>query len=294
MQFKNILVPVDFSDPSASAVRLAANLARQPHFGVERVTLMHVVHISIALVNGGLFAGIREDLLRDARAELERYPSDLFGPDVAVVHRVEEGPPHARIAARVGPGGHDAVVMGTHGFTGLQRLALGSVCERTLRQVNVPVLVTSGPDEMLLDRILVPTDFSACSTRALQEAARLAAMGTGQITLVHVLDAGDPYIAIAAESLHGPVVDDLGYGREREQRRLQELGHLASQHIPAQIAHSVEVDEGFAPERIGAFAADHSLVVMGSHGRSGVERVLLGSVTERSLRHSPVPVLVVR
>lgn len=147
MSFRKILVPTDFSESSIRAIRLAVELAR--HSGGE-ITILHVgilPHIYSAELGmsggvGPLFTQAGEEMAREQRHHMEKIAKSEI-PD-SVHHRtvIREGYPPQEVLAQVLDGGHDVVVMGTHGRTGLKRVLLGSVAERVIRESPVPVLVS--------------------------------------------------------------------------------------------------------------------------------------------------------
>jgi len=148
MRFKNldVLVPVDFSEPSLRAVREAGEMVRALE---GKITLLHVCSIPyIYATEFGLAAsadvrlqGLTQELVESARARLTSAAvEELDGLDVDVV--IREGSPSVEIAAQVEAGGHGLVFMGSRGRTGVRRALLGSVTERVLRRAEVPVVVT--------------------------------------------------------------------------------------------------------------------------------------------------------
>ncbi|MBM4362042.1 MAG: universal stress protein [Deltaproteobacteria bacterium] len=137
-------------------------------------------------------------------------------------------------------------------------------------------------------KLVVPIDFSDCSERALAYAADLARCLSGSLHLVHVVPAS---AYIAPPLVAGPtLVGDL---REQSQRAFDEA--LAQARREHAVPLSGELAEGVPHREILrlASAAGATLIVMGTHGRTGLEHLLLGSVAERVLRSSPVPVLTV-
>lgn len=147
---------------------------------------------------------------------------------------------------------------------------------------------------MNFNRILVPTDFSASSERALRLAVGLARRDHGAIVLLHVAPfpvafSGDFYGPLPVIDLQ-PTLDQIG----KESRHL--LERLAAQEVPQDVGWTPKVILGSPADEIGSEIehGGYGLVVMGTHGRRGVSHVLLGSVAERVLRHSAVPVLVTR
>ena len=144
-----------------------------------------------------------------------------------------------------------------------------------------------------ITRILVPTDFSATADAALEYAFVLAERFGASVQLLHVLD--DPFVVdgMAAEAyiseapaLRTAMLDDA---RER-------LRHRAIPRPAAAVPIETEVLFGHGARTIAEYAAERGvdLIVMGTHGRSGIKRALVGSVTERVVRSALVPVFSVR
>lgn len=146
-KFSRILVPVDFSEHSLHAVRLAVELARV--FG-SQITLLHVgvvphvysTELGMAGAAGPMFAEMSQTVAREQRHRLERLAKEEIPENIVQELVVREGFPPEELLAQVAAGEHDLVVMGTHGRTGFGRVLLGSVTERVLRECTVPVLVT--------------------------------------------------------------------------------------------------------------------------------------------------------
>lgn len=141
-------------------------------------------------------------------------------------------------------------------------------------------------------RILVPTDFSPASDRAIAVASTLAGTLGASIHLVHVLE--EPFVTHGSYELRLP---DTPARRERlyDEARWKLRG-IAARLQDGRLPVSVEVRVGDATGQIVASAVDYGtdLVVMGTHGRTGIEHLLLGSVAERVIRLAPCPVVTVR
>jgi nucleotide-binding universal stress UspA family protein len=146
----------------------------------------------------------------------------------------------------------------------------------------------------MYQRILVPVDGSDCAGRGLSEAIALARLTGARIRLVHVID--EPLVAIGADMAAGAAEDLVRIAREAAQRVLAdatETVKLAGLPVDDLLLDSFDgrlCDLVIAA--VKSWSAD--LVVIGTHGRRGVERLLLGSDAEQILRLSPVPVLLVR
>ncbi len=140
-------------------------------------------------------------------------------------------------------------------------------------------------------RICCPVDFSETSSEALAQAAELAACDNAQLIVLHVLDRATSGVSgevlIAAPELEERVIEEANRQLERCQRQAEQLapGRVATEAVSGEAASEIV---RFL-ER-GAF----DLAVMGTHGRTGIRRLVLGSVAERVVRHAPCSVLVVR
>lgn len=144
--------------------------------------------------------------------------------------------------------------------------------------------------------LLVPVDFSEHSSQALRLAIRVARASKGRITLLHVGLA--PGVGSYDLGGYGVPVPDTLVRLHEEAAREQEhaLRKLAQEEIPADVPWRAVTREGAAADEILLEAKEggHDVLVMGTHGRGGLQRAFLGSVTERVLRSCPIPVLVTR
>ncbi|AXG10821.1 universal stress protein [Haloplanus rubicundus] len=269
--YDTILVPTDGSDVAVVAADAAVTLAQR--FGAD---------VRGLYVRDGDGA---DDGDRATAAVAERAAAADVEATTAVVDA--EGPVHRRILADADEHGADCIVMGTHGRTGLDRFVLGSVAERTLRESSVPVL-TVHEDTVVdrnLDAILVPTDGSDCSEAAAAHAVDLALATDAALHVVHVVDAG-----VLPMDGSGAVFDEL---QRAGQRALDSVVERAERAGVSTIRASVLSGTPYRAITDYADAEDVALVVMGTHGRTGFDRYLLGSVTERVVRLTDRPVLTV-
>ena len=139
----------------------------------------------------------------------------------------------------------------------------------------------------MFSNILVPIDFSDPSRGALRLAIKLVGKGGGRVTLLHV----GPESGLYSD---GAEVMLSNYEALATQNR-HAAESIAREEVPEHVSWRVIVHDGFPPEVIVKEAADgYDLLVMGTHGRTGIGRVLLGSVTERVLHAATIPVLVTR
>ena len=144
-------------------------------------------------------------------------------------------------------------------------------------------------------RILVPTDGSEVAEMSVGHALELAERYGAELHALYVVDVDSMSLALGAEQLDRIEQGQFGEMDEVRERAEAATGHVADRAAERGLEVVEHVSSGRPHEKIADYAAgnDVDLVVMGSHGRSGVTRALLGSVTERTLRATHVPVLVV-
>lgn len=294
---RDVLVATDFSEPAAVGVEWAARVAR------DRGARLHVVHVVSPPMpvadfttppltpDRGLHDAARgrlDELLAEPRfAGLEAHAVLRDGtPSIAVLDVAEE----------VGAG---LIVVGTRGLTGFRHLLLGSTAERIVQRAAVPVLSVHPGDrrpEGGPRTVLVPTDFSADAEAALAAASASLRLRQGEtrVILLHV------YHVPAEYSTYGPSAALYRMGEEMETRLLDRLEELAEplRHRLGEGSRTVEVAAvpGIPAEVIVRQAAERGvdLIAMGTHGRSGVVHLLLGSTADRVVQHAACPVLTVR
>ena len=217
-------------------------------------------------------------------------------PDLAsltiVQEQVEGAAPADQIVAYADDADIDLIVMGTHGRRGVERLMIGSVAEDVVRTAPCPVFTIRNESEVApgraVHRILVPIDFSDASDAAIAHARELALTYGAQIDLLHVVE------EVIYPSSYG--VEPASIPTAEVVDRVEEaLAGLAREEIGYEHV-TVKAVPGYAPTEILDYADDHDvdLIVIATHGRSGLDRMLLGSVTERIVRRAPGPVFVAK
>lgn len=294
--FMQIVVPLDGSALAEQALPFAHAVGGEtaaltlvtvlpPPPAAHGHLLGRVVEV-IPDVHARAVTAAREGLLRAAKTWLGERPG------VAV--EVAEGDPATEIMRIAGERGADLIVLAGHGRGAIGRIAFGSVADRLAHVSPVPVMVVRPRDAAAeiapaaIERLIVPLDGSDLAARAIPVARELARQLAVPVVLVRAVD--------LAEVL-GPVVDtlvippELVEDTESEARRSLEAvaASLRDEGIDAE----VEVWIGPAFNAIAEAARPGDVVVLCSHGRSGVTRWLLGSVAEKLVRDGPVPVILV-
>lgn len=283
LDIQTILCPTDLSEASLQALPMATRFAQTCGADLHLLNI-HLLHSVSGADENVPFPGEAE-----AREALEASAGGIKWNQV--VHRVERGINAApAILSYAEEHGIDLIVMGSHGRRGFRRLVLGSVTAEVVRHASVPVLVvrheagTEPPRE--IDRIIVPVDFSSPTGRVLEVASGLASSFGVPMDIVHAVEP-IPYVQMSY-----PVAIDHEEFKTHAQRQLEEVA--AGVEYAGKVRTHTLI--GLADQVIMEAAADTPapLVVMSSHGRGGLARALLGSTTERMLRHAPCPVLVMR
>ncbi len=209
---------------------------------------------------------------------------------------VLEGDPAYEIVLYAGKIGADAIVIGTHGRSGLRRLLMGSVAEGVLRHSTAPVIVAregarvgepAGKSDV--EKILVPDDGSETSVRALDIATDFAASTNAELVICHVVNLADVALLSGGEAQLMP-----GCLLELESNAKAILNEAITR-VGSRVRATCRCAEGEPIAEIERLIAEirPDFIVMGSHGRGGLGRVVMGSVAEGVVRAAPVPVMVV-
>jgi nucleotide-binding universal stress UspA family protein len=295
LKLQTIVAAVDFSDPSEAAFARALVWARE--FSAQ-LCVLHCYEIprpGVGEYQVAIPDTLWERVQQGAMDAVEAFAERARAEGIEATGEVCEGPPAEGIRLTAERLGADLVVLGTHGHRGVERILLGSVAERTVRTAPCAVLTarSSGPEassRATPERIVVASDFSEHSAHAVTAATGLAARFGARLHLVHAFGlpvvTASPYDVV----LTGAILDEA---REQARRSLEEAARgpsAAGVEVEIHLAHTP------APEAITELARDLAadLIVMGTHGHTGLKHTLLGSVAERTLRTSPCSVLTVK
>jgi nucleotide-binding universal stress UspA family protein len=279
--FERILVPLDGSDTAEAALAYVALLPS------DRVRLLAVECDRVDLSAVCTAA-------RDCKAYLEALAAPLrdHGRDVDTL--VAFGNPAQQILALAAVA--DLVVMGSHGHGGVKRFVLGSVADEVARHAPVPVMIVRGgpapPTAVQVTRIVVPLDGSDLAEQAVPVAAALAADLGVPVHLLRVLDI-DALRATVQAGSH--VAGAYMRSQEEIQRYAEEyLAEQAQDLRNRDLTATAEVLTGSPAVTLLDAMRPDDLVVMTTHGRGGVRRMLLGSVADKLARAAVAPVVLVR
>lgn len=302
MKHMRVLVPLDGSDLSEQAIPYAQAMVQQggvlvyaqvvpgaePLFGL----------IGNKLASEGEVASMYEV---SAREELERVKARwaTIAPNVEI--DVAAGDPAETIIALADRNKADLIVMASAGRGAIGRWTFGSVADRVAHVSETPVMIVRGRDAGVepgvahIARVLVPYDGSATARECFDEAADIAMQIDRE---VHVIRAIFPeaevaptrgFEAVYTPDLYQMMTDSL----ETEARTsLDEAVELLKSHGATKIV--TEIRHGPTAQSIAEAARIDDVIVMSSHGRTGVKRWLMGSIAEKLVRSGPCPVVIVR
>ena len=323
--FKRILVPLDGSELAEQAIPVAARLARASgrtivfvqvvlppvEFGTYSVEQEHVIDVKPSAYEKRLAeaesyllgtANIHADVLAGIATEID-ITTGAAAPTIFSTARLEEV---------------DLIVMYSHGETGLKRWVFGSVAQQAVRHSPVPVLVLHEqgmalrvPDAAHPLRILVPLDGSALAETALEPAIELLKTWTGapaevggELHLQQVVDVPPTYGKFRSQAyVTDGLLEEVRHQAQTYVKTVADqlrAGPLAESQVTLTSGISVKTDVAGTIVRLAEHAENaertggYDLIAMATHGRSGLLRLVMGSVTEHVLGATKLPLLMVR
>ena len=285
--FDQILLPTDGSQGADVALDHVLDVATANGSTVHLLNVADTALDSVVQVRGDVV-----DVLEDEGEAIVGRAADRAADRRITTHTaVLQGDPYRTIVDYARTRDIDLIVMPTHGRRGLERLLLGSTTERVVRRSDVPVLTIRTNDDHRIRYpyrdVLVPTDGSSCAMEALSIGIDVA---RSEEAALHLLS------AIVITTLGVDVRTDI-------QRAELEAGASRILTESAEIAEDVGIESVTETVEYGPSIHkvileyiddnDVGLVVVGTHGRTGFDRSMLGSVTEYLVRTAPIPVLTV-
>ena len=294
--FKKIVVPLDGSLLAEQALSFLPRFVSPLQTHIDLVCVVQPWVYALGMSEATPISVIN-DLHENWKAYLHQQEIFLQGLGYTVQSHVLEGDIAAEILALAANKNADLIVMSTHGRSGFRRLALGSVAERVLQNATIPLLLvregaalqTTNP----IEHLLVPLDGSSFAERSIPLAVELSTQTGATLTMLRVvqdLDAQNKQIIFKSE--------------EAAEEAVTQWKSLATRYLD-ELAKGIEAEGvkvssvvlcGDPDKLIGskAEALPADLIIMSTHGRSGVSRWVYGSVANKVLRTATCPVLLVR
>jgi nucleotide-binding universal stress UspA family protein len=287
--WKPVVVGVDTTPESARAARLGWNIAQRA--GTE-CRLVHVVpdYTSevFAVVLPPNFSAVQDALMRESRSSIETALRGTLPDDALRAIVLQAGRPAAVLARMAGDA--QLLVLGGKHHTALGRWLVGSTAHQVVRATETPVLV-AGPSAEALHRILAAVDLSSGAERTVQAAQRLAELFEAELRVLTVIEPLPPVITdfglIAAQPV--AIGADGWYRAARESFERTVWPLVQYSRAEPQVVHGTAEHE--IRREVSDWRAD--LLVVGTHSKGPVERLLIGSVTHHLLNDLPASLLVV-
>lgn len=280
--YKKILVAIDGSASGMHALKESFKFADGEKSWITVTSVIPRYEGDLSLVGlGDTLSAMKRpctDVLRKAEA--------IARAEGALIKTVcEEGEIYSRIIDLSDAEHCDLIVMGRRGLRRLEKVLMGSVTARVVGHSQKDVLIVPSDGQIGWERILIATDGSQFSKAASEKAIGLAKSYGGRLVVVSVVDVPPELYGESADAVEGLIKKAKGY-TEDTKRQAETEG----------VQSEVFVREGEAFKIITDLARDEKmdLIVIGSHGRTGLKRLLMGSVTEKVIGHAACPVLVVK
>jgi len=279
--YRKILVAYDGSATARNGLAVACHLAKEDKSWIKVLTVLPGYAGDLELVG---ISNIKETIEGPGKKLLAEAQEIADHEDVHILKNMTQGEPYEKIVHVADDENCDLIVMGRRGQHQLERELVGSVTARVIGYTGKDVLVVPDGTTLTRKNILLATDGSSNSETAEDRAIELAKNHAASLTAISVVYTNDEYMALAPG-----IVEDL------VRRAKKKLAGIVQKGGEAGVNMDTVVREGEAFEAITSLAREKEidLIVMGSHGRQGLQRLLMGSVTERTIGYAPCPVLVV-
>ena len=299
--YSKIVVPLDGSPAAECALPLVRTLARRLALPVTLLGVVDLREISrdVTAADGLLFL---DRMVEDESRRMADYVNKMAKSlgAVALATQSDKGAAET-IVETAAADSNSLIAMATHGRSGLNRFLLGSTAEKVLRASSNPVLLVKATEaavsegEAALTSVVVPLDGSELAERVLPAVTELAQKLDLEVILMRAY--AIPYGAYSAgEGFYDPVHLEALLAMVKQETFEYLERKVAALKRQGLSKVSFVAKEGLSADEIIKFAQETpaNLIAMSSHGRSGVKRLVLGSVTETVVRHSGDPVLVLR
>ena len=283
-RIRKLLVAVDGSESSKNALRQAIRFTDKGRCGdVTVLTVLPPYEGELELTG---FRNFKESFREPGEKILSEAAKIAKEEGVQVPAILEEGNIHEVVIDVAESRDCGLIVMGRRGLTKVERAFMGSVTARVIGYSPIDVLVMPSDSPLKWDTILLAVDGSPYSELAANRAISMAQnCGSGELKVLSVVDVSDEFFAQAPD-----VVDKM---IEKAKETVEAVKKKAK---GANIEAETLVREGETHKKIIETAKElgADVICMGSHGRTGLRRLLMGSVTEKVIGNAPCPVLVVK
>jgi len=282
-RYRKILVAVDGSDSGRNAFRQACSIVRHDKSWITAVVVIPPYQDQFQTLS------VKEKASKALKDEGQKILDDIKAAaqeeNVYVKFRLEEGSPVDAILDIAEENFFDLIVTGRRGRSPLERSLIGSVTARIIGHSQCDVLVVPKGTSVVWKSLLVPTDGSPYSVSSAQRAIGLAKAYGASIKAISIVDVTEEFQAQAPDAVES-LVSQAWQHVDNVDNKARELGVPVERFVREGESYKVITDM--------ARKQGTDMIVMGSHGRTGVKRMFMGSVTEKVIGHAACPVLVVK
>lgn len=279
-KYRKILVAYDGSPSAQNALSLASQLAREDKSWIKVLAVVPTYQGDLELIGVSdikeAITGPGQKLLAEARQRADRE-------GVHILTNLEQGEPYEQIVHVAEEENCELIIMGRRGKGKMERALIGSVTARVIGHTAKDVLVIPENSKLSWENILLATDGSPCCDNALARALEIAQERKAKLNAVSVVYTNDEFYAVG-QAVMKELYQEADKVLEKVRKWAGDLGVQAELFVRDGEPHQAITD---LTAEISA-----SLIVMGSHGRKGLTRLLMGSVTERVIGYADCPVLV--
>lgn len=272
---QKILVPVDFSKYSDSALKAAADIARKKD---AELFVIHVIEVGEPIMGTGAISVNDENLLffsQLAKKKLHQFLQKEYLEGISITNIIELGPTYHSITRNIEKFGIDLIVMGSKGASGLEGFFIGSNTEKVVRNSDVPVLVIKNKlMNVHFKKIVFVSDFDKENISSFKKAQQFTNAFNADLKLMVVNTKGN----------------DVEH-QEKLNQDIQTFLKAAGTVIDPEdimIFHDQKVKEGILN---GAESIDADLIAIPTHGRKGLAHLFNGSIAEDVVNQSDTPVI---
>jgi len=282
MTFKKVLSCIDGSEESFHAFEETVKFAKEKNLTVFALTVAPSYHGDLSLVGMGVSV---DDLSKPFKEALFKAREIASKYQVLIKTLYEEGEPFEKIIDVAEEISADLIVMGKKGMSALEQILMGSVTERVIGYSNTDVLVVPKNASIQWDKIVVAVDVSKYAEKVCKRALDIAKDFNSEINIVSTVEVSPAVFAIKPEIFDVQVEKTKQFLKEAEIKFQKE-----------NIVAKFFIEEGEAYEKILELVdkIKAQMIILGTHGRTGLRRLLMGSTCQRVIGLSKVPVLVVK
>lgn len=281
-KYRKLLVAIDGSGPSLHALKYSFRLAAHEKSWITVCSVVPPYEGDLELIS---ITNIRSVMRQPCEKALAEAAAIAKKSGALIKTVCEEGEVYERIIDLAEAENCDLIIMGRTGQHPLERRLIGNVAARVIGYSGIDVLVVPNGPSIGWERILIATDGSRYSQAAAMKALDFAQAYGSALTVVSVVDVPPEFYGEAPNA-----VEALINNARRYVEKVSELAEAAG------IKVDTYVKEGEVYETIVGLVPEHKIdmIMMGSHGRTGLRRLLMGSVAEKVIGHAPCPVLVAK